>query len=184
MYARGVRIVAAVVVVVLSACGNASPPNAADTPGAAAPPAAANAPAAPAVAGAEPPAAASTASSSSTHKRKRSGASAPLAHDGTKPKNGKPLNPKDNQGRTVFVRADDQCFVEVAPKEKPAPDAPIVRATEMVDCPPAADDAAWDHCTAQIVLDDSGTKCFCVSGAGNPRPMPNPTPCPASAKTK
>jgi hypothetical protein len=84
----------------------------------------------------------------------------------------------------VFVRADDHCFVEVAPKEKPPPDAPPTRATEVVDCPPPADDPAWDHCAAQIVLDESGTKCFCVTGAGNPRPMPNPTPCPASAKAK
>ena len=117
-------------------------------------------------------------------KRTRTASPSPLAHDGTKPKNGRPLNPKDNLGRTVFVRADDQCFVEVAPKEKPAPDAPPTRATEIVDCPPAADDAAWDHCAAQIVLDESGSKCFCVTGAGNPRPMPNPTRCPASAHVK
>jgi hypothetical protein len=91
------------------------------------------------------------------------------------------VNPKDKLGRTVFVGADDQCFVEVAPKEKPAPDAPIVRATEVVDCPPGANDAAWDHCTAQIVLDETG-KCFCVSGTGNPRPMPRPITCPAGAK--
>ena len=117
-------------------------------------------------------------------KRTRSASSSPPAHDGTKPKNGRPLNPRDNLGRTVFVRADDHCFVEVAPKEKPAPDAPMTRATEIIDCPPGADDAAWDHCAAQIVLDESGTKCFCVTGVGNPRPMPNPTPCPASAKAK
>ena len=108
---------------------------------------------------------------SSTKKRKRTAASAPPAHDGTKPKNGQPLNPKDNQGRTVFVKGDDTCFVEVK------------TGTEAVDCPAEADDAAFDHCAAQIVLDESGSKCFCVSGGPKP-PMPNPTPCPASAKTK
>jgi hypothetical protein len=115
-------------------------------------------------------------------KRVRTAKAVALAHDGTKPKNGRPLNPKDNLGRTVFVRPDDHCFVEVAPKEKPAPDAPIVRATEDVDCPPPADDPAWDHCGAQIVLDEGASKCFCVSGAGNPRPMPHPTPCPLATK--
>jgi hypothetical protein len=89
------------------------------------------------------------------------------------------VNPKDNLGRTVFVRADDRCFVEVAPTEKPTGDAPIVRATEVIDCPPGANDPAWDHCSAQIVLDETG-KCFCVSGAGNPRPMPRPIACPAA----
>jgi hypothetical protein len=67
-----------------------------------------------------------------------------------------------------MVREDDQCFIEVA------------TGIEVVDCPPAANDPAWDHCTAQIVLDESGTKCFCVTGRGNPRPMPNPTPCPTT----
>lgn len=132
---------------------------------------------APAVAPVTPAEAASAASAA--RKRTRTAAASPREHDGTKPKNGRPLNPKDNLGRTVFVRADDQCFVEVAPKERPAPDAPIVRATEVIDCPPAADDAVWDHCTAQIVLDETG-KCFCVSGAGAPRPMPRPIACPAS----
>jgi len=73
-------------------------------------------------------------------------------------------------GRTVFVREDDHCFVEV-------PDS-----TEVVDCPAEANDSAYDNCDAQIVLDGSGDKCFCVSGRGNPRPMPRPVPCPASAK--
>lgn len=117
--------------------------------------------------------------SSAARKRTRTAAASPRDHDGTKPKNGRPLNSKDKLGRTVFVRADDQCFVEVAPQEKPAPDAPNVRATEVVDCPSAANDPAWDHCTAQIVLDETG-KCFCVSGAGAPRPMPRPIACPAS----
>jgi hypothetical protein len=135
--------------------------------------------AAPPVAPPATPEPASTAAPSTARKRARTAAASPREHDGTKPKNGRPLNPKDNLGRTVFVRADDQCFVEVAPKEKPAADAPIVRATEVVDCPPAADDPAWDHCAAQIVVDDGG-KCFCVSGAGNPRPMPRATACPAS----
>lgn len=115
----------------------------------------------------------------SARKRTRTAAASPREHDGTKPRNGRPLNPKDNLGRTVFVRADDQCFVEVAPKEKSTPDAPIERATEVVDCPPAANDPAWDHCAAQIVLDEAGN-CFCISGAGNPRPMPRPIVCPAS----
>jgi hypothetical protein len=119
-----------------------------------------------------PPASASSAPTASTSKkRKRTGPAAPLAHDGTKPKNARPLNPRDKLGRTVFVRADDQCFVEVK------------TGTEVVDCPAETDDSAFDHCTAQIVLDESGSKCFCVAGGAKP-PMPNPTPCPASAKTK
>ena len=115
--------------------------------------------------------AAPTSSTGTTKKRKRTAASAPLAHDGTKPKNARPLNPKDKQGRTVFVKADDTCFVEVK------------TGTEAVDCPPEADDAAFDHCAAQIVVDEAGAKCFCVTG-GAKSPMPNPTPCPANAKSK
>jgi hypothetical protein len=82
------------------------------------------------------------------------------------------------------VRADDHCFVEVPSKEPSSAEGIAGRATEVVDCPPEVDDPAWDHCGAQIVLDESGGKCFCVTGAGNPRPMPNPTPCPAAAKAK
>jgi hypothetical protein len=163
-------------VTLVGGCGGGGPPPA-PVPPSAAPPAASSAPAA---ASAAPPATAAI----TARKRTRTGAPAPLAHDGTKPKSGRPLNPKDALGRTVFVRADDQCFVEVAPKEKPPPDAPITRATEIVDCPPPADDPAWDHCTAQIVVDEGGAKCFCVTGVGNPRPMPNPTLCPASARGK
>jgi hypothetical protein len=127
-----------------------------------------------------------SASSSGTRKRTRTAASAPPARDGTKPKNGRPLNPKDPLGRTVFVRADDHCFVEVPSKDKPARTdegaRTAKRETEDVDCPPEANDPAWDHCGAQIVADEPGTKCFCVTGAGHPRPMPNPTPCPSSRK--
>lgn len=119
---------------------------------------------------ASPPAPDTTAMSeapkSDKKKRTRTAKAVPTTHDGRKPKNGRPLNPKDPSGRTVFVREDDHCFVEV-------PDG-----TEVVDCPPAANDPAFDHCTAQIVLDGTGDTCFCVSGAGNPRPMPRPTPCP------
>jgi hypothetical protein len=111
------------------------------------------------VAAADPP--------SDKMKRKRTGKAVPTTHDGTKPKGGRPLNPKDPSGRTVFVREDDHCFVET-------PDS-----TELVDCPPQANDPAFDHSTAQIVLDGAGDTCFCVSGAGNPRPMPRPTPCPS-----
>lgn len=82
----------------------------------------------------------------------------------------------------MFVGADDQCFVEVPSKSPPADDGAVSRATEVVDCPPDADDAAWDHCAAQIVVE--GAKCWCVTGAGNPRPMPNPTPCPATVTSK
>ncbi|MDB4935847.1 MAG: hypothetical protein JWP87_2819 [Labilithrix sp.] len=135
--------------------------------GGAAAPVSAPAPAPPSPSPSHEPAPAPEASPSLAKKRTRTAAASPPAHDGTKPKNGRRLNPKDNLGRTVFVRADDQCFVEVA------------TGTELVDCPPAANDPAFDHCTAQIVLDESGTKCFCVTGAGHPRPMPNPTPCPS-----
>ena len=124
----------------------------------------------PAAASASPEASAAT-SPGTTKKRKRTAAAAPPAHDGTKPKNARPLNPKDKQGRTVFVKNDDTCFVEVK------------TGTEAVDCPPEADDAAFDHCAAQVVVDEGGAKCFCVTG-GAKSPMPNPTPCPASAKTK
>lgn len=124
-----------------------------------------------------------TTPASSARKRTRTTASTPPARDGTKPKNGRALNPRDPQGRTVFVRADDHCFVEVPSPEK-HPDGPASRATEVVDCPPEANDAAWDHCTAQIVVDEPGSKCFCVNGAANPRPMPNPTPCPGSITPK
>lgn len=156
-------------------CGAPQQPMNAQTDAAAAAP---SPPVAPAASGSSSETRA-TSETSSHHKRARTGPPKPLAHDGTKPKHGRPLNPKDNLGRTVFVRADDHCFVEI-----PKPEDPTARATEVVDCPPAADDAAWDHCTAQIVLDEDGTKCFCVTGAGNPRPMPNPTLCPASAKAK
>jgi hypothetical protein len=130
-------------------------------------------------AGAPPPA--STGEAGATKKRTRTSAARPPAHDGTKPKNGRPLNPKDG-GRTVFAGADDRCFVEMPTKET-SPDGRLVRATEHVDCPAEMNDPAWDHCTAQIVVDEGGGKCFCVSGAP-PRPMPFPTPCPAGASAK
>lgn len=79
----------------------------------------------------------------------------------------------------VFVRADDQCFVEVPSKTNLA-DGATSRETEVVECPPEANDPAWDHCGAQIVVEEGTNTCFCVTGAGHPRPMPNPTPCPAS----
>jgi hypothetical protein len=145
----------AFIALLLVACGNSAPP-ASTAPAAASSVALASAPSA---AAADP--------ARDKKKRKRTAKPVPTTHDGTKPKNGRPLNPKDPSGRTVFVREDDHCFVEI-------PDN-----TEIVDCPPPADDPAFDHCTAQIVLDGSGDKCFCVSGAGNPRPMPRPTPCPS-----
>lgn len=151
--------------VILPACGGSSPPPASATP---APPAEPSA-AAPAAPSPEP-----VAAKESTKKRTRSGPPAPGARDGTKPKNGRPLNPHDASGRTVFVRADDHCFVEVASKD------PETQATEAVDCPPEANDPAYDHCTAQLVLEPASGKCYCVTGRGNPRPMPNPTPCPAA----
>lgn len=116
------------------------------------------------------------ADTSAAKKRTRSGPPKPGAHDGTKPKNGKPLNPHDPNGRTVFVRADDHCFIEVASKD------PDTQATEVVDCPAEANDPAYDHCAAQIVLEQGTSKCYCVTGRGHPRPMPNPTLCPANAK--
>jgi len=150
----------------LAACGGG---NASHSPPPALSAAASSSSAGP-VSSAEPASpAASSSPAATTKKRKRTGAASPPAHDGTKPKNGKPLNPKDNKGRTVFVRGDDQCFVEVK------------TGTELVDCPPEADDAAFDHCASQIVLDENGTKCFCVTGGPKP-PMPNPTPCPAKTK--
>lgn len=147
-----------VMMVLLGACGNSSSP-----PPASAPPASQTAEAT--TPDTKPSAVADSAPDKK--KRTRTGKAVPTTHDGTKPKNGRPLNPKDPSGRTVFVREDDHCFIEI-------PDS-----TEVVDCPPAANDPAFDHCTAQVVLDGSGDKCFCVSGAGNPRPMPRPTPCPA-----
>jgi hypothetical protein len=171
MQRRAVSLLSLIGVLVSCGSGGGHPtepdPAATTTPATSAPESATVAPAGSAASGAR--------------KRKRTGPPKPLAHDGTKPKNGRPLNAKDDQGRTVFVREDDHCFVEVPPKDKPAEGAPISRETAVVDCPPATDDAAWDHCSAQVVLDESGTKCFCVSGAGNPRPMPRPTPCPAAA---
>lgn len=80
----------------------------------------------------------------------------------------------------VFIRADDHCFVEVASKNDPDSET-VTQATEVVDCPPGANDPAFDHCAAQIVLEEGTTKCYCVNGAGRRRGMPNPTPCPASA---
>ena len=114
--------------------------------------------------------------SSSKQKRTRTRASAPPERDGTKPKNGRALNPRDPVGRMVFMRADDHCYVEVA--SKGAADGEVTRATEDVDCPPGANDPAFDHCTAQIVIEEG--KCYCVNGAAHPRPMPNPTPCPTT----
>jgi hypothetical protein len=144
----------AIIFFALAACGNSAP---------ASPP--------PPLAPSPPPSASSASAAADPapdkKKRTRTGKAVPTTHDGTKPKNGRPLNPKDASGRTVFVREDDHCFVEI-------PDS-----TEVIDCPAAANDPAFDHCTAQVVLDGSGDKCFCVSGAGNPRPMPRPTPCPA-----
>ncbi|MBX3226697.1 MAG: hypothetical protein KIT84_39250 [Labilithrix sp.] len=111
----------------------------------------------------EPPAAEEVVST--TRKRTRTSKAVPPERDGTKPKNGRTLNPRDAMGRTVFVRADDHCFVEV--KE----------GTELVDCPPETNDPAYDHCTAQLVLEEGTSKCYCVTGAGTHR-MPRPTTCP------
>ena len=153
-------------VTVLIACG--SPQGAA--------PAAAPAPAPSGDAVLEARTAAPSAMPAGKKKRTRTGPPSPGARDGTKPKNGRPLNPHDPSGRTVFVRADDHCFVEVASRD------PETQATEDVDCPAEANDPAFDHCTAQVVLEPGTSRCYCVTGRGNPRPMPNPTPCPANAK--
>lgn len=151
---------------ILPACGGSSPaPSAAPTPSAE-PSAVTSA--------SSPPPDLVAAKDTSAKRRTRTGPPAPGARDGTKPKNGRTLNPHDAAGRTVFVRADDHCFVEVASKD------PETQATETVDCPPEANDPAYDHCTAQLVLEPASGRCYCVTGRGNPRPMPNPTPCPAS----
>lgn len=164
--------VTVLVLLALGACGSPSP--------APAPPAASSSPPKGELEAKPGRAAETTAppveSGSSARKRTRSGPPSPGARDGTKPKNARPLNPHDAAGRTVFVRADDHCFVEVASKD---PDA---QATEVVDCPAEANDPAYDHCTAQIVLEPATSKCWCVTGRGNPRPMPNPTVCPTNAK--
>lgn len=114
------------------------------------------------------PSEAATVAPPAAKKRARTSAKAPPPRDGTKPKKGRPLNPKDPDGRTVFVRDDDHCFVEVPPRGS----------SEIVDCPEAADDPAFDHCSAQIVLEEATDRCYCVDGSATPRPMPNPTPCP------
>lgn len=120
-----------------------------------------------------------------TKKRKRT---APASYAWNNPKNLRPtaatsLNPRDAKNREVFVSADDTCVVHVErddPKQ-PLPPGAAWWKSERVDCPPAMDDPAWDHCTDQLVVSADGT-CFCDPMGGHPPPPPRLVDCPAPAK--
>jgi hypothetical protein len=84
----------------------------------------------------------------------------------------KRANPSDPKGRTILVAQDGQhCYVDES-------SAYGTKVTD-VDCPPAMDDPAWDHCRGGqlYVPDDRARPCACYFG-GNPPMAPFVAPCP------
>jgi hypothetical protein len=84
------------------------------------------------------------------------------------------LNPRIGND-VVHVRGE-QCFVRIA-SDKPQTSWQPPK-TKLVDCPPAMDDPAWDHCPGGNLYKhvDTGS-CVCVRD-GNPPPPNVETPCP------
>lgn len=121
-----------------------------------------------------------------TRKRKRTASAAdPSRGDGSSPKKPRVLNPTDVDGRRIHAGYDDRCSVEVPPKGEPPKNLPPGmpwKETVYVDCPPAMDDPAWDHCAQDLVLDEGTKACFCVATVGNPPPPPRKQACPAETK--
>jgi hypothetical protein len=120
-----------------------------------------------------------------TRVRKRTRPAALAQGAATRPPSPKTLNPKDALGRIVFAGSDDVCFVEVPRKSsEPPPRGVVPPATERVDCPPAMDDPAWDHCTGRLVIDEAAGTCACVNDYGNPPPPPRLAECTTGAVKK
>lgn len=90
---------------------------------------------------------------------------------------GQVLNPRDPDGRPVFV-SGDRCWVEV-PFDEP-PTAVVPPPTKAIACPPVlVADPAWAACAAGTVsvktLDPLTCECFWF---GNPPPAPKTVACP------
>lgn len=118
-----------------------------------------------------------------TKKRKRT---APpkieWSEDDRRPSGQRILNPKDEKGRSIYVRSDDVCVVHDTsnPPKNPGPPGMPWWKNVPVDCPPELDDPAWDHCSEDLSVSEDGS-CFCLAITGNPPPPPRLVACPASA---
>lgn len=94
-----------------------------------------------------------------------------------------PLNPKDDQGRTIFTTSTGECYVHTPlPADEPPgpPGSPNVK-REIIDCPEAMMDAAWDSCMAGTLLRMPNDRCVCNPTFGNPPPPPYHAECPGQA---
>jgi len=91
-------------------------------------------------------------------------------------------NPKDADGRTIYVSNDDSCFVEVpikTPPKTPLPSGSRYVDDVPLDCPAALDDPAWDECSwGTLLAHKTKPECYCTSLGGNPPPPPRLVACP------
>jgi len=92
------------------------------------------------------------------------------------------LHPKDGQGRTIYVRDDNSCFVETPKEGDPPPRTDGWVNNVPVDCPPLFDDPAWDDRRSnwELKKDEKANECLFDYIRGNPPPASVKATCPAN----
>ena len=91
------------------------------------------------------------------------------------------VNPKDPEGRAIFLSDGAKCYVEL-PFGPLKPGQTRVPGTapkhKDVTCPKELAGPAWEACKGgSIQSDDAGTSCICFH-MGNPPPLPRSIACP------
>ncbi len=91
------------------------------------------------------------------------------------------VNPKDKDGRAIFLSGGTNCYVELPfgplkPNEQRPPGTPPPHKT--VTCPKELSGPAWEACQGGTIHSkDDGKSCVCFR-MGNPPYPPNLTTCP------
>jgi len=87
------------------------------------------------------------------------------------------LNPRDSEGRQVYVRDDGACYVTL-PFDHPLTSWQPPK-TKDVPCPPGASEPAFRECAFGTVVAPSATATDCECNVdGNPPPPPKKVKCP------
>ena len=91
---------------------------------------------------------------------------------------GRSVNPQTAIGRVVFARSDGHCFVNLPrPEAKPLPGSHDATYQQVVDCPDAMLDPAWDTCLSGRMRYHKDGQCACHRD-GNPPPPVAVAECP------